>query len=255
MLSLHAPEIELLAAFTDGASLRRAALSIGASKSSLSRRVGELEARLGVELFSRRGRTLRVTALGELLVDRAHTARVALAEVEAAVAEAGHSGGRLTVAVSPLFAEVIVPEVLARLIPRHPMARIEFRLGHGYSELFDEQIDVALRRGPLRDSTSLTARRLGALSMICVASPRLERARDGREELAARSWPWIRVGARLEPFALQLRERGRIRSINISPRLAVDSQRLALTMAIRALGVARVNTFLAREAIARGELI
>jgi DNA-binding transcriptional LysR family regulator len=248
-------DLTLLAAFDPDANVRRAARTLGVSKSTLSRRVTELEVRLGGDLFLRRGRTLTTTAFGELLIARARTASDALAEVAAAAAEASQVGGRLVVAASPLFAEVVLPRVLSRVLARHPRARVEARLSHGYSELFDERVDVAVRRGPLQDSTSLIARRLGLLSMTCVASPHADLPKATTPEAWAKEAPFIRVGARLEPFTLTLLLAGKKRSVAVSPRLAVDDQRLALALAEAGLGVAYVNTFFARAALATGRLV
>jgi DNA-binding transcriptional LysR family regulator len=142
-----------------------------------------------------------------------------------------------------LFAELVLPEAFALLERERPGVRIEVRLGHGYEELFAGGIDVALRRGPLADSTSLLARKLGPLSQVVVLSPKLAQTASLAE------LPWIQVGPRLEPMAVPGE-----RSL-VSPRLAVDSQRVALALAQKGLGVARLNLFLVRDALARGELV
>ena len=253
VLSLE--DLALLAAFDSDANVRLAARTLGTSKSTLSRRVADLEARLGGELFLRRGRTLTTTAFGEILIARARAASNALADVAAAAAEASQMGERLVVAASPLFAEVVLPRLLGKVLARQRHARIEVRLSHTYSELFDERVDVAVRRGPLQDSTSLIARRLGLLSMTCVASPQADLPKATTPEAWAKEAPFIRIGARLEPFSLALQLKGKKRAVVISPRLAVDDQRLALALAEAGLGVAYVNTFFARDALAKGTLI
>ncbi len=153
-------------------------------------------------------------------------------------------------------AELLVPSVLSELLARHPDARFEVRLGHDYAELFDDRIDVAIRRGPLPDSTSLNAKRLGSLAMICVASPKLaERFAGDLDADSIASLPWIRVGSKLEPFSLVVGRGKRPLEARIHPRISVDSQRVALSLAEASAGVARVNAFLARSALADGRLI
>ncbi|MES1174889.1 MAG: LysR family transcriptional regulator [Myxococcales bacterium] len=249
---ISAEDLRLLAAFADDTNLRRAASELGLARSTLSRRLAELEERLGQSLFLRHGRTLAITSFGERLVAHAKTARDALGALERAAGEAGRS---FAVAVSPLFADVVLPDVLAAMAERHPTTRVQVLLSHAYSDLFDDRVDVALRRGPLEDSTSLNARRLGRLSMICVArsAPLLERAMAADDR--ARALPWIRVGSTLEPFVLPLHSKLTAPRVTVSPRYAVDSQRLALDLVLRGLGVARLNAFLARPRIASGELV
>lgn len=253
---LTADDSALLAAFAGGASARSVAAKLGFSKSALSRRIAALEEAIGADVFLRRGRSLVVTALGELLIARASAAESARRDLQAAASDAGNMGPRLTVALSPLFAELLVPSVLSELLARHPDARFEVRLGHDYAELFDDRIDVAIRRGPLPDSTSLNAKRLGSLAMICVASPKLaERFAGDLDSDSIASLPWIRVGSKLEPFSLVVGRGKRPFEARIHPRISVDSQRVALSLAEASAGVARVNAFLARSALADGRLI
>lgn len=247
--------LRLLASFAGHGNLRRAATELGLPRSTVSRRLAALEGRIGQAIFLRRGRVLSATAFGERLVAHAKAARDALADVDSAVREARAGGRSLVIAVSPPFAELVLPAVLPDLCARHPGLRVCVALSHGYADIFDDRVDLALRRGPLPSSASLAARRLGKLAMLCVGSPSLAAPGAGPVEDRARELPWIRVGQSLEPFALELATpRGR-RSVSVTPRLAVDSQRLALEFVRGGLGVARVNAFLARPWLARGELV
>jgi DNA-binding transcriptional LysR family regulator len=246
--------LRLLAAFALDTNLRRAAVELGLPRSTLSRHLGDLEGRLEQPIFLRRGRTLTMTAFGERLVAQARAARDALRDVEATAREPSQGGRTITIAVSPLFAEIVLPGVLSAMCERYPTARVQLALSHSYSDLFDDRVDVALRRGPLDDSTSLIARRLGRLSMVCVgargALPDRERPLDEQ----VRAMRWVRVGASLEPFTLSVTA-PRSRSLSVTPHLAVDSQRLALELVLRGVGVARLNAFLVRGQLAAGELV
>jgi DNA-binding transcriptional LysR family regulator len=246
--------LRVLVSLASDTNLRRAATELGVPRSTLSRKLVEIEERLGQPLFLRRGRALVKTSFGELLIAQARTAKVALEDLAAAAAS-GAGSRTLVLAASPLFAELVLPSVLASLLEVHPSTRVRVVLSHGYSDIFDERVDVALRRGPLADSSSLSARRLGTLSMICVARGLLARSAGGATDEEVRAWPWIRVASSVEPFTLRVATRGRARTLALVPRVAVDSQRLALDLALRGLGVARVNAFLARSALERGDLV
>ncbi len=247
--------LRLLAAFAGDANLRRAAGELGLPRSTLSRRLADLEQRLGQALCLRRGRTLTLTAFGERLAAHAKAARDALRELESAALEAAAGGRSITIATSPLFAEMVLPSALAAVCARHAGLRVGVTLSHGYADLFAGRVDVALRRGPLPDSASLNAKRLGRLSMACVASRRLPRSAAPRADDRARALPWVLVGASLEPFTLRLPLDGRVAGVVLTPLVAVDSQRVALELALRGLGAARVNVFLARDHLACGELV
>lgn len=245
-------ELQWLAAFAHGANLRAAASALGVPKSTLSRKVSELEARLGQDLFLRHGRRVTTTRYGERLIERAESAARALDAAQAA-ADDTDLGLRLTIAASPLFAELVLGEALDRLVRLRPALLVELRLTHDYADLFGGEVDVALRRGPVPDSTSISARRLGKLTMVCVGAPAL--APHGTPEERARALPWIRVGGKLEPLALRLSVGRRARSVTVAPRIAADSQRLAIELARRGIGAARVNAFMVRDELASGALI
>lgn len=166
----------------------------------------------------------------------------------------------MTLAISPLFAEIVLPGVLPLLCERYPKARIRIALSHTYSDLFDDRVDVALRRGPLVDSASMNARRLGRLGMVCVATPKTLAGCVGSLDERIKALRWLRVAGSLEPFPLTVvgesprNPRGH-RTVTITPSIAVDSQRLALDLVLRGLGVARLNTFVARDYLSSGTLV
>ena len=255
-MALDLSDLKLLAAFAGEANLRRAALSLSMPRSTLARRLSELEVKLGHEVFLRRGRSLVATPFGLTLTARARAAVDALVLADhTAVEGAMAADRRLVVATSPLFAERVLPQALARLAEVRPHVRVEIRTSHDYADVHQEHVDVALRRGPLADSTSLRARRLGRTTMVCVALPTLAPRVAGPVEERCRALPWIRVGARLEPFVLSLAGRRGKKEVSLVPRFAVDDQRVALDLALRGLGAARVNLFLARDHLASGDVV
>jgi DNA-binding transcriptional LysR family regulator len=254
LLSLD--DLPLLAAFAEHRTLRGVALALGVPRSTISRRLGELEGRLGQELFLRRGRALITTSFSSTLLERAGAAQRALEQVQRCATDAAGAQGRLTIAASPLFAEEVLPNVVAALLASRPTASVELKLSHSYSNLFDGELDLALRRGPIADSSSLNARRLGRTTMVCVAARGLVLPTAEDPAARAQAMPWLRVGSRAEPFTLELARGSRRRTtVTLAPRLAADSQRLMLALVRRGAGVARVNAFLVREALVSGELV
>lgn len=200
--TIDSATLRVLAAFALDTNLRRAALELGLPRSTLSRHLTELEERLGQPIFSRRGRSLTMTSFGERLVARAKAARDAILDLETTAREPSLGGRTMTLAISPLFAEFVLPGVLPTLCERYPTARIQVVLSHAYSDLFDDRVDVALRRGPLVDSTSMNARRLGRLGMVCVATPKTLAGCEGSLDERIKALRWLRVAASLEPFPL-----------------------------------------------------
>ncbi|MDX2014054.1 MAG: LysR family transcriptional regulator [Myxococcaceae bacterium] len=241
-------DLRLLSGFASNTTLREAARRLGEDRSTLSRKVAALEERLGAAVFLRRGKQLVPTRFGTLLIEKASAVTQGLDEVSALV-DAG-SMKTLVIAASPLFAEQLLPAPLAALKTSMPELRVAIESSHDYRELFEERIDVAIRRGPLPDSDSLQSRRLGTTTMVVVASAKLAR---GLVDLEVTRLPFIRVGAGLEPVPIRLA--GRRDVVAVAPVMAVDSQRAALELVTRGVGVARLNEFFVREALARGVLV
>lgn len=147
--------------------------SLGLPKSKLSRRLADLEARLGVRLLQRSTRKLSLTAVGEQL----HRHCVALREnaqaAQDVVAQAlSEPSGLLRIACPVTLAQTTVGPLLPLFLQRFPKVRIDMRVSNRVVDLIDEGIDVALRvRQSLDDSGSLVIKRLGLSHTVMVASP------------------------------------------------------------------------------------
>lgn len=237
------------------ASVRKVAERLGSKRTTVSRRLLAIEQRLGEDLFLRRGKKLLLTRFGEDLLGKATTASDALRAFKAAAADAGAAAGaRITVAAAPLFAELVLPEVLARFSVERPKVRVDVRLSQERARIFDERIDLALRRGPLEDSDSLIARRLGRTTIALVGGRSFVPPAEPSQLVPwLEGLPWIKAGTTLAPVDVHLPGLAP-RPVRLRPIVAVDSQRLALDLVRRGLGVARLNAFLVREDLARGEL-
>lgn len=250
-------ELHLLAALERAGNLRRAATALGQPPATVSRRLIALERRLGHELYLRKGRQLLPTRAGALILTRAAAALRAREELAAATRALTHGGKTtLTVAASPLFAELVLAEAIAKLRSTHAELRVDVRLGHDVTALHEGKIDVAFRRGPLHEVSSLRAKKLGRTTMVCVAARQPTFDAGAGPEARIRAFPWVRVATRPEPFELRWRVgRGRSVALAVSPHVTVDSQRVALALVERGPFAARLNLFLVREALAARALV
>ncbi|MGJ4730130.1 LysR substrate-binding domain-containing protein [Luteimonas sp. SDU101] len=153
-----------------------AAKSLRLPKTTVSRKVQELESRLGAQLLHRTTRKLGLTEAGNVYFE--HSQRIArdLSEAESAVGQlqAGPRGWLRFTAPYSIGIDKIAP-LLGEFHMRHPEVRVEMMLSNDPVDLIAGEIDVALRLGPLPDS-SLVARRLGTLrTQIFAGSAYLER--------------------------------------------------------------------------------
>lgn len=153
-----------------------AAKSLRLPKTTVSRKVQELESRLGAQLLHRTTRKLGLTEAGNVYYE--HSQRIArdLTEAESAVSQlqAGPRGWLRFTAPYSIGIDKIAP-LLGEFHMRHPEVRVEMVLSNEPVDLIAGEIDVALRLGALPDS-SLVARKLGSLrTQVFAGSAYIER--------------------------------------------------------------------------------
>jgi DNA-binding transcriptional LysR family regulator len=154
---------------------------LGIPKSKLSRRVAELETRLGVRLLQRTTRKLSVTEVGEVYLRHCLAMRdAAEAAAEAVEQVQTEPRGTIRVACPVTLAQTTVGPIMALFLARHPQVRVDMRVSNRVVDLVEEGVDVALRVRPtLDDSGSLVVKKLGESATVLVASP-LQLERQGR---------------------------------------------------------------------------
>ncbi|KTE15597.1 LysR substrate-binding domain-containing protein [Sphingopyxis sp. H115] len=163
-------DIETFLAVASGGSFAAAAKALRLTPSAVSRSIARLEQRLGIILFRRTTRSLALTAEGLTYRDRMS---LLLAEIETVEAGLGRDSqgprGLLRVNASPSIGVPLLP-VLPKFTTRYPEIILDLALSDAIVDLVEERADIAIRIGPLRD-TSLRAKKLGRSRMALVASP------------------------------------------------------------------------------------
>lgn len=149
--------------------------SLGLPKSRLSRRVAELEGRLGVRLLQRTTRKLSVTAVGEIYLRHCATMRdEALAAAEAVAQMQVEPRGTLRVTCPVTLAQSTLGYLVPSYLALYPHVKLDMRVTNRVVDLIEEGVDIALRVRPtLDDSGSLVVKQLGASSTLLLASPSL----------------------------------------------------------------------------------
>ena len=149
-----------------------AARALRLPKTTVSRKIQELETRLGAQLLHRTTRKLGLTEAGNIYFE--HSQRIAreLDEAESAIGQLqGGPRGWLRVTAPYSFAISRITPLFGEFQARYPEVRVEMVLTNDRIDLIDKEIDVALRIGPLQDS-NLVARRLAVFRSQVYASPR-----------------------------------------------------------------------------------
>ena len=176
-------EMETFVRVVDAGSITKAADQLSVAKSAVSRRLSDLENRLGAQLLMRTTRKIQPTDTGLAYYDQSLRLLSDLDEIESAAAHSQTGlAGRLRVAVPLSFGLAHLNPVIDSFIEKHPEIQFDIDLGDRHINLIEENIDVAIRAGQLQDS-QLIARKLFPVQTIACASPEFW-ARHGTPEVA-----------------------------------------------------------------------
>lgn len=246
-------EVLVFARVVQAGSFTGAARQLGMPKSSVSKKVADLEDRLGTRLLQRTTRKLGLTDAGRLYFDRC--ARI-IADVE----EADHAVTDLQAAPRGLL-RVSVPlsfgmlgSIVAGFLRDEPEVQLEIVCTDRIVDHVEDGFDLAIRAGALQDS-SLVARKLGSIKRVLVAAPAYLRKRGKPrlpDDLTAHAC--IAFSGGMAPTIWSLEFGDEQASVRVTPRLAVNDFEMMLDAARAGVGIAWVLDFLAREDLRNGAL-
>ncbi len=163
-------EVVVFAKVADSGSFTAAAADLDMPKSTVSRKVADLEARLGARLLQRTTRKLNLTDAGRTYYEYAARAVLELEAGSRAVAALDDTPRGPLRVTAPLDLRFLGP-ICAELIDLYPEIRLELSCTDRVVDLIEEGFDLAIRIGTLGDS-SLIAQRLTSWRGLLVASDR-----------------------------------------------------------------------------------
>jgi DNA-binding transcriptional LysR family regulator len=248
---LDIEELRTFVEVADAGGVSPAARRLGVSKSIVSRRLGRLEAELGVQLLARTTRGAALTEAGVTFRD--HAAR-ACAEIDVAretIFPAGDLRGRLRIAAPLSFGPTHFASVLAEMARRHPQLHVHTSYSDRFVDIVAEGFDCAIRVGYLQDS-SLIARRVGPLYGKLVASPDYVKAHgspETPEELVAHEA--LMQGTE----AWQFMDGDEVITVHPRGRFKADNGTALIAAAAAGLGIAWLPDGLTNEYVASGALV
>lgn len=234
-------------------SFAQAGRVLGISASAVGKNIARLEAQLGLRLFQRTTRQVRLTQEGALFHERCRRILDELADARAMMqAAVAAPRGRLRISLPTIGYRFLLP-MLPGFKVRYPEIELDLDFNDRLVDVVEEGFDIVIRSGELDDSR-LVARRLGPFRFLLVAAPAY---------LAQRGTP--RTPAELAGHAClryQFFTGGRIEAWKVDGvpetlplALACNNMEAMLGAAVAGMGIAQMPDFLAREALARGELV
>lgn len=232
-------------------SFAEAGRALGISASAVGKNVARLEQQLGLRLFHRTTRQVRLTQEGALFHERCRRILDELHDARAAMQAAAQvPRGRLRVSLPTIGYRFLLP-VLPEFQARYPEVELDLDFNDHLVDVIEAGLDVVIRSGELADSR-LVARRLGPFRFVLAASPAYLTKRGvplTPADLAGHSslrYRFLNSG-KLEEWTLP-----GLPAMPIA--LVCNNMEAMLGAAVSGLGLAYMPDFLARDALARGEL-
>jgi DNA-binding transcriptional LysR family regulator len=249
--------LDVFVASVECGSFSAAAQRLHLTRSAVGKTVARLEERLGVRLLQRNTRRSALTDQGQLLYE--HALR-ALAEMQSAATLLQRSrdepSGRVRVTMPVVFGRRCIAPALTALGRAHPQLQLELSLTDRVVDVIDENVDIALRVGPLPGGSDLAGRALGGHWMlVCAAPGYLSRAgRPGTlDDLAGHRCIVYTRDGRPRPWEFAGSD-GRMVKIPVESQLRLDDLEVAREAALAGDGLARLPSWLVADDLESGRL-
>lgn len=256
-MNLDPASLLLFARVADSGSFTRTADRLGLPKSTVSRRIAELEKQLGERLLMRTTRKLSLTDFGHQML--VHARQVA-DEVDAAASLVAHRqvepSGRLRISLPTDPPVADLPRLIADFLARYPRITLDLDLSARRVDVVGEGYDLALRMGEMPDDSTLVARRLFKHGWGLYASPHylaLNGAPQAPQELEQHQGLALRARGG-EPLPWQLHHEAQEWRGSAAVRTLVNSPVVLMQMAAEGLGIAPVPERSAEPLVAAGRL-
>ncbi|WP_430460239.1 LysR substrate-binding domain-containing protein [Thalassolituus sp. LLYu03] len=235
-------------------SFQGAANELSLPRSSVSKKIRQLEEVIGQPLLKRSTRQLQLTEVGQNLLSGTHGLSQVIAGFSGLLDDAQtEARGKVKISASVLTGQVLLIPLLSELRRRYPLIELELSLTDRNVDLLAEKVDIAIRIGQLPDS-SLIARKIGDKRWGWFASP---------EYLAAH-------GAPQHPHQLKdhhclvfrdfrfwsfVDDDGQTQTLEVTPAITTDDSRALVDMAAAGLGIIMVDPRFGISERAAGRLL
>lgn len=246
----------LFAAVVRANGFSQAAREIGMPKSTISRKVAQLEEQLGVRLLQRDTRNLSLTQVGALFYQHCTSIND---EIEAAKAtiENTHNdvSGSLRVAIPVSFSQQLIANLCSGFMRLYPNVELDVQFTDNDIGLVGEGYDIAIKYGPLQ-SSDLVARLLFERQPILVASPGYLKTHGtpaNPQELAAHSG--ILLGTSRSAPIWPLGKGARKTMVNFKRKVRVNSAVMVKQFVMDDFGIAMLSNSACKNELANGLLV
>lgn len=248
--------IPVFVSVVESGSFSQAAERLGITKSAVSKRISGLEARLGVKLLHRTTRKLSLTEAGKFYLEHAHNALQAAQDAESAVLKLQEEPrGRLRASVPMSFGRLHISPIIPEFLERYPGVELELSLEDTWADIIGEGLDVAVRAGPLSDS-SFIARQLTPLNSAVCASPEYIKSKGQPVvpgDLMHHDCLLYSYHTVVNEWVFARDDMGE--AVRVKGRYQVNNSEALLDAVLSGIGIGRLPTFIAGRHIESGQLL
>lgn len=253
----HLEQIRIFVELINSGSATKAAAKLGLANSAVSRRLKELEDRLGIQLVHRTTRTMNLTDAGRQFYSRCTRILEDIQEAEDEITETNSElSGRLTIAAPWSFGVSHLSPAISEFMHRHPKVQIDLDMNDRRVDLVSEGVDVAIRIGNLEDS-SLVARRIAPVSHVVCASPDYlqQNGTPSSPQQLSEHQGLCYANLKTPQQWLYYDQQGVRQSVKVPLRLKSSNGDALRNAAIAGLGILCEPSFIVYRAIRRGLLV
>ena len=249
-------DMQVFVRVVDAGGIGLAAEQMGIAKSAVSRRLSELENRLGVTLITRTTRSSKLTEAGENYYTRSQQLINDIDELNNLTSDPDCSlNGTLRLSVPLSFGLLHLTSAIEQFIKDHPQLSLDINFCDRETDLIEGGFDLAFRIGDLQDS-SLKARKISPIKLIVCASP------GYLEKYGTPKHPEDLKNHKLLKYALYnnnhwklLDKNGQSYSVPLHSAITANNGDFLNAMAISGHGIIIQPTFISWEAIAQKQLV
>jgi DNA-binding transcriptional LysR family regulator len=238
------------------ASFTIAAQRMGRSARLVSKYVADLENALGVQLLNRTTRSVSVTDAGATYLALCEPLLDGFDELEERVRnEQASLRGAIHISAPTGFGTLRLAPSLARFAAKHPNVELDLQFSDRRVSIVEEGLDLAIRIGPMRDS-SLKVRQLGRMPLVVCASPAyLERAGTPSHPLTLATHECILDGNMTEPTIWRFNIDGQVEAVQVNGRFRMSAPAGSARLAAAGAAVARCPAYTVADALKVGDLV
>ena len=249
-------DIQVFIRVVESGGIGRAAEQLNIAKSAVSRRLSELEARLGCKLINRTTRSSSLTDVGKTYYERALKVTDSVTEMNAEVADVGPAlSGVLRISVPQSFGLMHLTPAIDLFVKQHPEIIIQIDFSDRHVDIVEEGFDVALRISAMKDS-NFQARRLCPVHHVLAASPEYIQNKGSINTVSdLKDHQMLKyTGSSIALWTI-IDNQGKEHQLSLTKAMSANSGDFLKDMAIAGHGVINLPTFLIWEALASGDLV